>query len=129
MTARIIAFPSSIEGLHSKLAEHFGHAHAFTLITFNSETNKVESIEIIKNAVHQQGKCMTPIMLLKNSKVDTIVIKQIGRRAFLGFSQMDIKVFQGISETVKNNFIAFTKGNLKLFNPPTFKMEDKFDAP
>jgi predicted Fe-Mo cluster-binding NifX family protein len=115
-STRKIAFPSNVEGLNGELSQHFGHALAFTLITYIPEKKKIHEIEVIRNVAHQHGGCMRPIRLLMNSNVSEIVVGGIGKRPCQGFKQVGIKVYKGIKDTVKNNFKAFINDKLTQFD-------------
>ncbi|RLI65000.1 MAG: hypothetical protein DRO88_05780 [Promethearchaeia archaeon] len=113
-----IAFPSSIQGLHAELTKHFGHTPAFTIITYNPEKEQVESVEIIQNAPHQQGECMSQVLMLKNLNVTDIVVLRIGNKVKAGLLQANIRLYLGTFGTVKENFNAFKDGNLQLLFEP-----------
>lgn len=116
MNSQKIAFPSSIDGIHGDLSLHFGHTPAFTVIEYDTDTFQVKSIEILQNAPHQHGKCMRPVMLLKNAGVDTIVVGLIGRPPLSGFSQVGIKILKGKEGKIKENFQAFQQQQLSEYN-------------
>ncbi len=109
-----IAFPSSLEGIHGELSTHFGHTPAFTIIEYDSEDFHIISVEILKNAPHQQGKCRRAVMLLKNAGVHAIVVGNISRRPLMEFLQVGIVPYQGLFSTVKENFLVFKQNSLEI---------------
>ena len=112
MSTRKIAFPGTVEGINGELAGHFGHTPIFCTIEYDETTKDVINVEIIKNAPHEQGGCMTPVMLLKNNSVTEVVVGGIGQRPLLGFIQVGIEPFRGIQGTIKQNFEAFKQNEL-----------------
>jgi predicted Fe-Mo cluster-binding NifX family protein len=112
METKKIAFPGSIEGLKGELSGHFGHTEAFTTIEYDVSSKDVINVEIIQNAPHQQGGCMQPVMLLKNSGVSEVVVGGIGQRPLMGFAQVGIEVLTGHQGTIKDNFESFKLGKL-----------------
>ena len=112
MSTRKIAFPGTVEGINGELAGHFGHTPIFCTIEYDETTKDVTNVEIIRNAPHEQGGCMTPVMLLKNNSVTEVVVGGIGQRPLLGFIQVGIEPFRGIQGTIKQNFEAFKLNKL-----------------
>ena len=112
MSTRKIAFPGTVEGINGELAGHFGHTPIFCTIEYDETTKDVINVEIIKNAPHEQGGCMTPVMLLKNNSVTEVVVGGIGQRPLSGFIQVGIEPFRGIQGTIKQNFEAFKLNKL-----------------
>ena len=112
MSTKKIAFPGTVEGLNGELVGHFGHTPAFTTIEYDENTKDVITVEIIQNAPHEQGGCMTPVLLLPNNGVTEVVVGGIGQRPLLGFIQVGIEPFRGIQGTIKQNFEAFKQNEL-----------------
>jgi len=112
MSTKKIAFPGTVEGLNGELVPHFGHSPTFCTIEYDETTKDVITVEIIRNAPHEQGGCMTPVMLLKNNGVTEVVVGGIGHRPLMGFIQVGIDPYRGITGTIKQNFEAFKKNHL-----------------
>ena len=113
MSTKKVAFPSTIEGLNGELVPHFGHTPAFTVLEYDEETKDVINVEILANAPHKSGGCMQPVMFLKNAGTNDVILGGIGQRPLMGFLQVGIEPFIGISGTVKDNFNAYIKGKLQ----------------
>jgi predicted Fe-Mo cluster-binding NifX family protein len=112
MPTQKIAFPSTKEGINGPLILHFGHAEAFTIVEYDSTSKKIINVEVLTNAPHEQGGCMRPVMMLKNSGVNILVVGGIGQRPFMGCVQVEINLFSGKTGTVKENFEAFLENKL-----------------
>lgn len=113
MSTRKIAFPADGEGLSANLSAHFGHVSGFTAIEYDVDTFDVVGVEVLKNAPHEYGGCMMPVMVVKDSGVDQVIVGGIGQRPLMGFAQVGIQVYGGIQGTVKENFEAFAQNKLQ----------------
>jgi predicted Fe-Mo cluster-binding NifX family protein len=110
---KIVGFPSTSEGLDGQMSAHFGKVSAFTLVHYDETTNKIIDVKNIQNKPHEQGGCMAPVMVLKDSGTDEIVLGGIGMRPLQYFIQLGIKPYRGIAGTVNDNFNALVNGKLK----------------
>ncbi|QEE14602.2 NifB/NifX family molybdenum-iron cluster-binding protein [Promethearchaeum syntrophicum] len=119
MSTKKIAFPGTVEGLNGELVGHFGHTPTFLTIEYDENTKAVITVEVIQNSPHEQGGCMTPVMLLKNNGVSEVVVGGIGQRPLMGFIQVGIEPYRGIQGTIKQNFEAFKQNLLKKLSQAT----------
>jgi predicted Fe-Mo cluster-binding NifX family protein len=113
MSIKKVAFPSTEEGMDKQICGHFGHANMFTVVEFDESTKQIIKSTTVKNPPHQQGGCLTPVMILKNLGVDAIVLTGIGQRPFMGFIQQGIKVYRGMNATISENFEFFLNNRLE----------------
>ena len=112
-----VAVPSmNPGGMEALVSEHFGHCDIFTLV--DVEDNQVSEITLLPNAGHEQGGCMAPVMLLKNSGVDILSAGGMGMRPLAGFQQVGIQVFfnEG-AKTVGEALDKFIQGQCRVFGP------------
>jgi predicted Fe-Mo cluster-binding NifX family protein len=112
-----IAIPSGAPGgLDAELSAHFGHCEVFTLI--HADGGEPKEIELLANAPHEQGGCMTPVMLLKEAGVDALVAGGMGMRPLAGFQQVGIDVYfsEGVS-TVREALDLILSGEANVFGP------------
>lgn len=118
MVQKKVAFPGTIDGINSAISGHFGHTPAFIAIMYDDDIGDIQSVEIIENPPHQAGGggCMTPVMLLKNNNVDSVVLRGIGYRPLMGFKQVGINTFLGVDGAIKDNFELFFQGKLELLH-------------
>lgn len=121
MKTKKIALPGTVEGLNGELVGHFGHTPAFTTIEYDEITKDVISVEVIKNAPHEQNGCMQPVMLLKNNGVTEVIVDGIGYRPLKGFIKVGIEPYRGIQGTIKQNFEAFKRNELPKLSEETCK--------
>ena len=113
----ILAVPSdSPGGLEAPISGHFGHCHAFTLIQIDE--GQVGEVRILPNGGHEQGGCMTPVLLLKGEGVDALVAGGMGARPLAGFQEVGISVFfREDATTVSEAVTLFTTGSCRKFGP------------
>jgi predicted Fe-Mo cluster-binding NifX family protein len=87
-----IAVPSNTPGgLAGKRSDHFGHCDLFTLVEIND--GKIVGVDTLGNVEHGAGGCMTPVALLKERGVDSVVVAGMGARPLKGFAEAGIEVF------------------------------------
>jgi predicted Fe-Mo cluster-binding NifX family protein len=111
-----IAVPSEMPGgLDAQRAGHFGHAACFTLVDI-TPGGEVGEVEVLQNAPHTEGGCMTPVLLLAENNVDAIVVQGIGGRPLMGFNQVGIAVLQGVGVQVQQTVDALLDGGLPEFS-------------
>jgi predicted Fe-Mo cluster-binding NifX family protein len=114
-TTTRIAVPSELPGgLDADRAGHFGHAACFTLVDI-TPAGEVGEIEVLQNAPHVEGGCMTPVVFLAENNVDAIVVQGIGGRPLMGFNQVGIAVLQGVGAQVSDSVDALLSGGLPQF--------------
>jgi predicted Fe-Mo cluster-binding NifX family protein len=111
-----VAVPSEQPGgLDAERAGHFGHAACFTLVDI-SPAGEVGEVEVLQNAPHTEGGCMTPVLFLAENNVDAIVVQGIGGRPLMGFNQVGIAVLQGVGVQVQETVDALLDGGLPQFS-------------
>ncbi|MEA4816350.1 MAG: NifB/NifX family molybdenum-iron cluster-binding protein [Lachnospiraceae bacterium] len=91
-----------------KVTEHFGHCEGFTI--FDTENNKIKSMEFIQNPGHKPG--FLPVFLHEKG-VKVIISGGMGGGAIDIFNEKGVEVVTGASgdaETVVNSYL---KGELK----------------
>jgi predicted Fe-Mo cluster-binding NifX family protein len=116
---KIVGFPTTSEGLGGQMSAHFGHVSAFTLVQYDENTNKILDVKSVHNAPHEQGGCMVPVMVLKDSGANEVVLGGIGMRPLQFFIQLGITPYRGIVGTVQDNFNAFVNGKLTMLSEGT----------
>jgi predicted Fe-Mo cluster-binding NifX family protein len=106
-----IAIPSELPGgLEAPRSGHFGRCECFTLV--DVVDGKVHSVEVLTNAPHVDGGCMTPVLALAENLVDAIVVDGIGGRPLMGFNQVGIAVHAGVGGDVQTTVTAYIQGDL-----------------
>ena len=97
----LIAVPSNNPGgLDATISEHFGHCDLFTLVQITGD--KLGEATTLARGDHDEGGCMSPVMLLKNAGVDALVCGGMGRHPLQGMQQVGIQVFNsGEASTVQ----------------------------
>ena len=113
MATRKIAFPCTESGLDAPVSAHFGHSSGFTVVVYDEESFKIEKVEDLHNPPHEQGGCMTPVMVLKNSGVNEVIVGGIGQRPLMGFIQVGIDPYGGVQGTIQQNFDMFKEKRLQ----------------
>ena len=106
-----IAVPSMEKGgLDDILSGHFGHCEVFTLV--DVEEKDIKNVTILENPPHNQGGCMSPVMLLKEHGVDVLIVGGIGMWPLMGFEEVGIKVYGGAAGTIEFIVNEFVEGRL-----------------
>jgi len=106
-----IAIPSEAPGgLTARRSGHFGRCECFTVVEVID--GDVAGVEVVNNAPHQDGGCMTPVLLLAENTVDVIVVDGIGGRPLMGFNQVGIAVHAGMGLDVQTAVAAYIQGAL-----------------
>ena len=96
-----IAVPSNNPGgLEAQRSNHFGHCDLFTIVDIKN--NAIASIEALANQEHAAGGCMVPVSLLRDQRVEAIVVGGIGARPLQGFNEVGISVYYAERNTVQN---------------------------
>jgi len=87
-----IAIPSNKPGgMDAVRSDHFGHADLFTVVMV--EENKVVDVDALEQVEHEAGGCMLPVRMLKENKVDALVVGGLGRGPMKGLSEAGVKVY------------------------------------
>ena len=110
---RIIGLPSNGTELSDNISPHFGHCNYFLGIEIlhNGEFRKV--FELPNNG---HTNCMEPVLNMKQRNVSDMILTGIGMRPFMGFQQVKINLFQGISGSIEQNIRLLLKGQLLSLN-------------
>lgn len=95
-----VAIPTNaLGGLDASRSGHFGHCDVFTVIDISPD-NTMADVTTIDNIAHDAGGCMAPVTLLKDAKVEAIVVAGLGKRPMQGFSEVGIAVYYADQEKV-----------------------------
>ena len=109
-TARI-AIPSEAPGgLTARRSGHFGRCECFTVVEMLD--GDMVSVEVVHNALHEEGGCMRPVLMLAEHNVTAIVVDGIGGRPLMGFNQVGIEVLAGTGADVETAVAAYIEGIL-----------------
>ena len=95
-----ICFPTMhLEGLESRVYEHFGSAPGFVIVD-----TKTRSFEEIGNddLHHAHGMCQ-PLKALQGREVDAVAVGGIGMGALMKLQDMGIQVYRVAEGTVREN--------------------------
>ena len=110
-TTTRVAVPSDLPGgLQATRSGHFGRCSCFTLVDIDD--GQVTNIEVVENAPHTEGGCLTPVLALAEHRVDAIVVDGIGGRPLAGFNQVGITVHRGYGPDVSTAVSAYLAGGL-----------------
>ncbi|MBN1217077.1 MAG: hypothetical protein JXA99_16775 [Candidatus Lokiarchaeota archaeon] len=114
---RIIAIPSDGSKIDDVMSDHFGHCNFF--IGINTNDNHIGEIAfLLQNKGH--SSCMEPVLNMKDRDVTDMIIGGIGGRPYMGFIQVGINLYQGISEkTVKENIELLLSDKLDKLEGPS----------
>jgi predicted Fe-Mo cluster-binding NifX family protein len=108
--ARIIGIPSDGPEISDNISAHFGHCKFFVGIEIDDNGN-YNKIFTLQNNGH--SGCMEPVINMKQRNVTDMILSGIGMRPFMGFQQVNIKLFQGINGTIEKNINMLLEGKLK----------------
>ena len=80
-----LAVPSETPGgLDAARSGHFGRSPSFTLIDLVD--GEIAAVDVVKNAPHGHGGCMSPVLTLGTNMVDAVIVAGIGHQPLLGVS-------------------------------------------
>ncbi len=108
-----ICFPvEMLQGLDSRVYEHFGSAPGFVIVDTD-----VNTIEEIKNGDlhHAHGMCQ-PLKALGGRRIDAIAVGGIGMGALMKLQAQGIRVFRVTLGTVGQNIQFIMKETLPEFD-------------
>ena len=108
-----ICFPvETLQGLDSRVYEHFGSAPGFVVVDTD-----VDTVEEIYNGDlhHAHGMCQ-PLKALGGRQVDAIAVGGIGMGALMKLQAQGIRVFRVTLGTVGQNIQFILKKNLPEFD-------------
>jgi predicted Fe-Mo cluster-binding NifX family protein len=107
-----IAIPSMTDGgLESDMCAHFGSCEYFTLVDIaNGKPGDVNSVSNASpDGVHN---CAAPAELLKDRKVDAVIVSGIGGRPLVSLTSKGIRVFGGAFGRVSDALQDYASGAL-----------------
>jgi predicted Fe-Mo cluster-binding NifX family protein len=108
-----ICFPTvTLEGLTSRVYEHFGSAPGFVIVDI--ETQAVEEISN-GDLHHAHGMCQ-PLKALGEHKVDAVAVGGIGMGALMKLQVQGVKVYRATEGTVGENIGLILKEKLPEFD-------------
>ncbi len=114
-----LAVPSEAPGgIDSPRSGHFGHCPVFTLVRLRD--GEIAETEVIENPPHQAGGCLAPIGMLKERKVNGIVVGGIGKRPLSGMHEAGITVLRATIEecpAVKDAVEQLLTGRITVMSP------------
>jgi len=96
-------------GIESQVYSHFGSATAFMI--YDSETSKYQIIDN-SDQNHTHGAC-NPINSINGQNINVVLVGGIGARAIEKLNARNIKVFQTVKETAKENIELFKNSQLQ----------------
>ena len=96
-------------GLQSIIAQHFGRAPAFAIVTESKEV--VSTIENVSDHFGGKGK---PPELLKDKNIDILLCGGLGPNAIKQFENFGIEVYVGAKGTVEETIDLFKAGELSM---------------
>jgi predicted Fe-Mo cluster-binding NifX family protein len=92
MNFKLIAIPSEPPGgLACDRSAHFGHCDLFTIVSVRD--GQPGEVVLLPNPPHGAGGCLAPIALLRERKVDAIVVGGVGKRPLQALQNSGIAVF------------------------------------
>ena len=101
----------SDSGLESDICAHFGSCEYFTIVDISDGTPK--EVSAVSNAspdgVHN---CAAPAELLKNNRVDAVIVSGIGGRPLGSLTSKGIRVFGGAYGRVSDALNDYASGTL-----------------
>jgi predicted Fe-Mo cluster-binding NifX family protein len=108
-----ICFPTqTLEGLDSRVYEHFGSAPGFVIV--DTESQSVE--EINNNDLHHDHGMCQPLKALGGREVDAVAVGGIGMGALMKLQAQGIRVFRMTQGTVGQNVQFILKKYLPEFD-------------
>ncbi|MGO9373324.1 MAG: NifB/NifX family molybdenum-iron cluster-binding protein [Syntrophobacteraceae bacterium] len=108
-----ICFPvETLQGLDSKVYEHFGSAPGFVIV--DTDINTVEEINN-GDMHHAHGMCQ-PIKALGGREVDAIAVGGIGKGALMKLHAQGIRVFHATVDSVGQNIRLILEKTLPEFD-------------
>ncbi len=111
----LVGIPSSSKNLEEGIVfEHFGRAPYYLII--NEEVtdegrDSNEGVEVMK-VIENNGE-MLPAIVLWKEKVNVVIIKNIGQKAFLILNKQGIRVFRAKYDRVVDNIKALRNNELE----------------
>jgi predicted Fe-Mo cluster-binding NifX family protein len=107
-----ICFPTeTLQGLESRVYEHFGSAPGFVIVDTDSKT-----LEEINNSDlhHAHGMCQ-PLKALGGREVDAVAVGGIGMGALMKLQAQGVRVYRVTQGTVGENIVFIMRQKLPEF--------------
>ena len=111
-----ICITSEGKTLDSKVDPRFGRCQNF--IFFDTETGNFEALENA-NAQFQGGAGIQSAQLVNSKDAKAVLTGNVGPNAFQTLSAAGIRIYTGVSGTVKEAAEAFKGGKLKITESPS----------
>ncbi len=111
-----ICITSEGKTLDSKVDPRFGRCQNF--IFFDTETGNFEALENA-NAQFQGGAGIQSAQLVNSKDAKAVLTGNVGPNAFQTLSAAGIRIYTGVSGTVKEAIDAFKVGKLKITESPS----------
>jgi len=111
-----ICITSEGKTLDSKVDPRFGRCQNF--IFFDTETGNFEALENA-NAQFQGGAGIQSAQLVNSKDAKAVLTGNVGPNAFQTLSSAGIRIYTGVSGTVKEAIDAFKVGKLKITESPS----------
>jgi len=106
-----IAIPVDRNDKNSNVFEHFGRAPYFLIADVDTDTRRVESIDILENKMVEHSPGEIPRFLARNG-VNIIICMGIGRRARQFLQEFGIQVVSGAQGSAIDCIERFIRGEL-----------------
>ncbi len=108
-----ICFPTAnLQGMESRIYEHFGSAPGFVIV--DTETQAVE--EISNNDLHHAHGMCQPLKALGGRQVDAVAVGGIGMGALMKLQAQGVRVYRVTEGTVVENIDFILKQKLPEFD-------------
>lgn len=104
-----VPIENSVIGLDSPVAQHFGRAPAYVIVS-----EKKELITSIKNVSEHMGGVGKPPDTLIGQNIDVLLCVGLGPRAIRRFEEKGIEVFVGASGTARETIDLFHMNKLQM---------------
>lgn len=104
------------QGLDTKTDQRFGRANYFAVVdTANMEVRFIENTA----ADAASGAGVGAAQLIADQKVDVVISRNFGPKAFSGLKSANIELYSFSGGTIKDAVVAFNNGELKKINSAT----------
>lgn len=109
----IVAISVKSDSPEAKIDLRFGRCNYFTII--DTETN---DISFIKNHSKDSGSGINAANTVLNAKIDTVIVGNIGPKAFQVLNKADITIYEGFEGTINDNMEKLKNGALNKLSSP-----------
>ncbi|MCD6414035.1 MAG: NifB/NifX family molybdenum-iron cluster-binding protein [Candidatus Diapherotrites archaeon] len=109
----IVAVPSTNETLESQVSPIFGRSPYFIIAELENSEIK-ESRAIQNKAITQpSGIGIATAQLIATNKAEAVIANSIGPKAFSILQQFEVKPYQAVPGSIKDNLLKFGQGQLQ----------------